>query len=138
MLRQRGVDRHMTIKQIRLSSQAKEQLIRLKTRTGIQQWNVLCRWALCVSLKEPTPPTPIEIPADSNLELSWHVFGGEHHELYLAVLKERCVRDGIELTPQSLHRQFRLHLHRGIGYLATPHFIRTITNLVELAAVARA
>ena len=28
---------------------------------------------------------------------TWHVFGGEHHELYLAVLKERCVRDGLDL-----------------------------------------
>ena len=43
-------------------SQAKEQLIRLKTRTGIPQWNILCRWAFCLSLAEPTPPTPIEIP----------------------------------------------------------------------------
>ena len=46
----------MSIKQVRLSNQAKEQLIRLKTRTGIQQWNILCRWALCLSLKELTPP----------------------------------------------------------------------------------
>ena len=38
----------MSIKQVRLSNQAKEQLIRLKTRTGIQQWNILCRWALCL------------------------------------------------------------------------------------------
>ncbi len=29
----------MSVKLIRLSSQAKEQLIRLKTRTGIPQWN---------------------------------------------------------------------------------------------------
>ncbi len=50
---------------------AKEQLIRLKTRTGIQQWNILCRWALCRSLKELTPPTPIDIPADSNVEMTW-------------------------------------------------------------------
>jgi DNA sulfur modification protein DndE len=35
----------MSLKQFRLSAQAKEQLIRLKTRTGITQWNVLCRWA---------------------------------------------------------------------------------------------
>jgi hypothetical protein len=27
------------------------QLIRLKTRTGITQWNILCRWAFCLSLK---------------------------------------------------------------------------------------
>ena len=83
----------MSIKQIRLSNQAKEQLIRLKTRTGIPQWNILCRWALSLSLKEPTRPTPIEIPADSNVEMSWHVFGGEHNELYMGLLKQRCVRD---------------------------------------------
>ncbi|HPM84251.1 MAG TPA: DNA sulfur modification protein DndE [Candidatus Anammoximicrobium sp.] len=124
----------MTIKQIRLSSQAKEQLIRLKTRTGIGQWNILCRWAFCLSLAEPTPPTPIEIPADSNVEMSWPVFGGEYHELYLALVKERCVRDGLDVEPDTLNRQFRLHLHRGISYLATPNKVRGIGDLVALAA----
>ena len=123
----------MSIKQIRLSNQAKEQLIRLKTRTGIQQWNVLCRWAFCLSLAEPTPPTPIDVPADSNVEMTWHVFAGECHEPYLALLKERCVRDGLDTRPETLNRQFRLHLHRGIAYLATPHRIRSISDLVELA-----
>ena len=119
------------MKQIRLSSQAKEQLIRLKTRTGIGQWNILCRWAFCVSLAEPTPPTPVEIPADSNVEMTWLVFGGEHHELYLALLKARCVRDGLDTDDETLLRQFRLHLHRGIGYLAAPNRIRGIGDLVQ-------
>lgn len=123
----------MSIKQIRLSTHAKEQLIRLKTRTGISQWNILCRWAFCLSLSEPTPPTPIEIPADSNVEMSWAVFGGEWHELYLALLKERCVRDGLGIAGETLNRQFRLHLHRGIGYLATPNKIRSVGDLVGLA-----
>jgi len=123
----------MIIKQIRLSNQAKEQLIRLKTRTGIPQWNILCRWALCLSLKEPTPPTPIEIPADSNVEMSWHVFGGEHNELYMGLLKQRCVRDRLETDPETLNRQFRLHLHRGIGYMATPNRITSIADLTALA-----
>ena len=87
----------MSLKQIRLSAQAKEQLIRLKTRTGIGQWNVLCRWAFCLSLRQPTPPAPLEVPADSNVELSWQVFGGEAQELYLALLKERCERFGVHL-----------------------------------------
>jgi len=127
----------MSIRQIRLSSQAKEQLIRLKTRTGIPQWNILCRWAFCLSLAEPTPPTPIEIPADSNVEMTWHVFGGECHELYLALLKERCVRDRLEIDPDVLNRQFRLHLHRGISYLATPNKVRGIGDLVALAVKER-
>ncbi len=123
----------MSIKQIRLSSQAKDQLIRLKTRTGIDQWNILCRWAFCLSLAEPTPPTPIDIPTDSNVEMTWHVFAGECHELYLAVLKERCARHGLDASTDTLNRQFRLHLHRGISYLATPNKIRSISDLILLA-----
>jgi len=123
----------MSIKQFRLSAQAREQLIRLKTRTGITQWNILCRWAFCLSLRQPTPPTPIEVPADSNIEITWQVFGGEAQELYLALLKERCVRDGLGTSDEILARQFRLHLHRGIGYLATPHAIRSIADLIRLA-----
>ena len=123
----------MSIKQIRLSAQGREQLIRLKTRTGITQWNILCRWAFCLSLQQTTPPTPVEIPADSNVEMDWQVFGGEAHELYLALLKERCVLDGLDLSDEVLARQFRLHLHRGIGYLATPHLIKSISDLVGLA-----
>jgi DNA sulfur modification protein DndE len=127
----------MSIKLIRLSAQAKEQLIRLKTRTGIAQWNVLCRWAFCLSLAQPSPPTPLDVPADSNVELSWQVFGGEAQELYLALLKERCARDGLGTAEEVLGRQLRLHLHRGISYLATPHLVRSIADLVPLAAEAR-
>jgi DNA sulfur modification protein DndE len=123
----------MSIKQIRLSAQAKEQLIRLKTRTGIGQWNILCRWAFCLSLRQPTPPTPIEVPADSNVEMSWQVFAGEAQELYLALLKERCERDGLGTSDEVLAKQFRLHLHRGISYLATPHAIRSISDQIRLA-----
>ncbi len=122
----------MSIKQIRLSSQAKDQLIRLKTKTGIQQWNVLCRWAFCLSLRQQTPPTPVEIPADSNVEMSWQVFGGDGQELYLALLKERCHRDGLGGADDVLASQFRLHLHRGISYLASPQTIRSVGDLIRL------
>ena len=94
---------------------------------------MLCRWAFCLSLRQPTPPAPLEVPADSNVELSWQVFGGEAQELYLALLKERCARDGLGTSDEVLARQFRLHLHRGISYLATPHAVRSIADLVRLA-----
>ena len=123
----------MSIKQIRLSNQAKEQLIRIKTRTGIQQWNILCRWAFCLSVKERTPPTPIDIPADSNVEMTWQVFGGEHNELYLALLKQRCKNDSLGVDADTLGKQLRLHLHRGIGYMATPGHIKRVDDLVRLA-----
>jgi DNA sulfur modification protein DndE len=124
----------MSIKQIKLSAQAREQLIRLKTRTGIQHWNVLCRWAFCLSLRQASPPAPLEISADSNVEMTWQVFGGDAHEIYLALLKERCEQDGLGTDDDVLARQFRLHLHRGIAYLAAPQTIRSIGDLIELAS----
>ena len=72
------------------------------------------------------------MPADSNVEMTWQVFGGEAQELYMALLKERCVRDGLGTADDVLARQFRLHLHRGISYLATPHAIRSIDDLIRL------
>jgi DNA sulfur modification protein DndE len=65
--------------------------------------------------------------------MTWPVFGGESNELYLALLKERCARDGLGTSEEVLARQFRLHLHRGIGYLAAPHTIRSIVDLIHLA-----
>jgi DNA sulfur modification protein DndE len=128
----------VSIKQIRLSTQAKEQLIRLKTRTGIPNWNVLCRWAFCLSLRQASPPAPLDVAADSNVEMTWQVFGGDAHEIYLALLRERCERDGLGSSEEVLARQLRLHLHRGIGYLAAPQSIRSISDLVKLAFEGRA
>lgn len=95
----------MIMKQVRLSQQAKDQLSRLKGKTGIKNWNVLCRWALCYSLSEKTLPTDIPIIADSNLEMSWFTFGGEYYEDKLAkvlensqVLKTPVVRNGKQST----------------------------------------
>jgi DNA sulfur modification protein DndE len=65
--------------------------------------------------------------------MSWQVFGGEAQEIYLALLKERCQRDGLGTSEEVRGRQFRLHLHRGISHLATPHLIRSIADLVRLA-----
>lgn len=122
----------MIVKQIRLSNTAKDQLSRLKGKTGIRNWNILCRWAFCLSLREPTVPPDVEIPADSNVEMSWHVFGGEYNELYEALLIQRCLDDGFELDPETLAKQFRLHLHRGISYLATSNYIKSIKDLIGL------
>jgi DNA sulfur modification protein DndE len=38
------------IDRIRISQNAREQLLKLKRATRIEHWNVLCRWALCNQL----------------------------------------------------------------------------------------
>ena len=123
----------MIIKQIRLSNQSKDKLARLKGKTGIKHWNVLCRWAFCYSLSENTVPTDIEILLDSNLEMSWYTFAGEFSDLYDALLIEWCIEKGIEPTSENLQKYFKLHLERGISYLSGTNFIKELDDLINLA-----
>jgi DNA sulfur modification protein DndE len=123
------------VNSIKLSQTAKDQLTKLKRSTKIEQWNILCRWAFFRSLAETAPPSIIPIPADSNLEMTWKVFGGELADISILALKQRCHQDELEITPEILAQQFRLHLHRGIGYLAGDSNLRKIEDLVGLAKI---
>lgn len=120
------------VDRIKLSQSAKDQLIKLKRVTQISHWNVLCRWALCHSLAEPSPPSPVPIPADSNLEMTWQVFGGAIADLRPIALKQRYHQDGLGTDKDTLATQLRLHLHRGIGYLAGDPNLKRIEDLIEI------
>ena len=122
----------MIMKQIRLSKQAKDHLSRLKGKTGIKNWNVLCRWAICYSLAEKTIPADIPIESDSNLEMSWYTFGGEYYELYEALIKTWCIEMKLPTDEETLAKYFKLNLERGISYLCGTGFIKNIDNLLEL------
>lgn len=128
----------MPVERIVLSQQARDQLLRLKRTTKLAHWNSLCRWALCASLAEEAPPPRSKIPADSNVEMTWQTFSGDRSELFWAVMRERCRQDGLSLDEKTVSEQFRLHLHRGIGYLVGDRSIRTIEGLLEKAARAAA
>ncbi len=123
----------MIVKQIKLSSQSKDKLAKLKGKTGIKNWNVLCRWALCYSLHEGTVPTDIPINADSNLEMSWYTFSGEFNELYEAIVIEWCIEKFIEPTEENVTKYFKLHLERGISYLCGTNFVKNLEDLLNLA-----
>ena len=123
----------MIVKQIRVSQQAKDQLARLKAKTGIKNWNILCRWALAYSLAEKTIPTDITIANDSNIEMSWLTFGGDYYEIYDALMKAWCLRVGLPVDEDTLSKYFRLNLERGIAHLCGTGFIKSIDDLLELA-----
>ena len=123
----------MPLEHVRVSEKARDQLIKLKRVTGIPHWNVLCRWALCVSLAEPSLPSPVKIPSDSSVDMTWKVFGGSYEEVYLGLLKQRCEQDGLGSSDDVLATQFRLHLHRGIAYLASDKRLKTIADLLQRA-----
>lgn len=123
----------MFIKQIRLSETSKERLSRLKGKTGIKNWNILCRWALCYSLSEKTLPTDVPVNTDSNVEMSWFTFGGEYSDIYSALLAAWCQRMKISIDEENLEKYFKLHLERGIAYLSGTNLIKSIDDLLKLA-----
>lgn len=123
----------MIKKQIHLSQQSKEQLSRLKGKTGIKNWNILCRWALCYSLSEKTVPADTASLADSNLEMSWLTFGGEYYEIYEALVKAWCIRMNLSTDEENVEKYFRLNLERGISYLCGTGLIKNLDDLVMLA-----
>lgn len=122
----------MIVKQIKLSQKEKDKLIRLKAKTGISSWNVLCRWALCVSLADSSIPFGPDVPSDSNVEMSWATFAGDYQEVYDAVVRQRCINDGIENTPGQIAKHFRLHLQRGINTLSAKTGPKDIVELIAM------
>ena len=127
------MSRQSIVDAVRVDERAKTQLMTLKRRTGIKNWNVLCRWALCASLAEPSIPADQEIGTLSNVEMSWSTFGGQSADVYTAIIQARCEVDGIPQTPDALAKQFRLHLHRGITYLVGTEDTKTLNGLISLA-----
>jgi DNA sulfur modification protein DndE len=121
------------IDSVRLGKRAKNQLVSLKRKTGIPNWNILCRWAFVLSIRESSRPRQVSDPLEGGVEMTWHTFGGEHQDIYEAILKARCLTDGHELTPTELSRQLRQHIYRGIGYLASSGQITSVANLATLA-----
>lgn len=120
------------IETVRVSEKAKIQLITLKRRTGIQNWNILCRWALCISLGEKSEPPNEDIPSDSSIEMTWKTFTGGEEDLYLALIQIRASNAGIKIEKEKINKYFRLHLHRGISYIVSNPKMNKIEDLIRL------
>jgi len=78
-------------------------------------------------------PSPIQVHSDSNVEMDWETFGGEDSDVYLLALKQRMKEDRLPLDNDSIAQQFKLHLYRGIAYLASEK-LRDISDLVSKSA----
>lgn len=120
------------VEHIRLSKQARDQLITLKRSTGIKNWNTLCRWAFCMSLSEPTMPPLGKPSAEQGVEMTWAVFAGENSDVLSALLKLRCHKDGLPADESTWSNYLRAHIHRGLGFLSAEKRIRSIVSLVSL------
>jgi DNA sulfur modification protein DndE len=124
----------MKLDALRLDEAAKNGLTTLRRRTGIETRNVLCRWALCVSLAKDSIPRENLVGEKKELEISWDIFAGKAASVYRALLVERCRKEGLEITRTNLNFVLSQHVHRGIGYLLSSDSSKSIVGLVQIAA----
>jgi len=82
----------------------------LKGRTGLTP-NILCRIGLCLSLSEPSIPDN-KCFDENGQEFNRYTLTGELDGFFIALLKERLLRDGFDIE-KDLLPQFRAHLNRG-------------------------
>lgn len=106
------------IDRIRFTASARNQLITLKRKTGIEHYNVLCRHALCLSLANLNVLVEEEYNFHNGLEIDWRTLTGGNEALYLNLVLFRATRDGIDLDEQNIKSYLTRHLHRGIAHLA--------------------
>lgn len=121
------------IEVIRLSQKTKDQLVWLKRQTGITQWNVLCRWALCISLSDPNTIDTTEDSPDSNVEMRWDVFAGEYKDIYMALLISSSNTSTQKNTGRIINKLARHHIQRGVSRLAA---IGQVTSIAQLHTFA--
>jgi DNA sulfur modification protein DndE len=123
----------MSLETIHISTRGKDQLVKLKRLTGVTQWNILCRWALALSLADPSVPLVRDVKGDSNVEMTWKTFGGAWADVYLAHVQLRAWEELGSTSDDAVEKTFMAHLHRGIGYLAGSPNLHGIADLLAVA-----
>jgi DNA sulfur modification protein DndE len=115
------------LNKIKLSTEASDRLTQLKAKTGLKP-NILSRIGFCVSLSEPAIPDPDKYPEEDR-EFNRYTLLGEWDSFYVALLKQRMLKDG--LSKEELEGQFRAHVHRGI--LSLGRVAKSLPDLIRLA-----
>ncbi len=100
---------------VKVSTKGKDTLIQIKRNTGLEQWNEICRVALCASLANPAPPSQREKLPDSNIEMDWKTFAGHYQDELAALVKYKANIDDVDCNDkEDMSTYFRLHIERGI------------------------
>ncbi len=119
----------MKLYRLRLSEQVSHHLSLLKARTGLTP-NILCRIGFCLSLNDPAIPNLDDYPDDTEKEINRHTLTGQWDSLFVALVKERCYRDGQLFDEENLANYFRAHVNRGVLLLYKR--VRSLNDLGQL------
>lgn len=115
---------------IKLNATARNQLVTLKRRTGIDHNNAICRHALCMSLANPSAPPSENFSFNGGIEIDWRTLTGGEDELYHNLLVARLLSEKRKITDDSIQQALLLHVHRGLSYLVSR---RDSDLLIEMA-----
>lgn len=99
----------------------------MKMRMGLN-WNVLSRIGFCISLNDPIEPNPAEYKGDGDVDLDRNLLLGHEDDLYIALLKQRCLSSGIAEDEQLDY--FKAHMNRGAILLSKR--IGSVKDLAQL------
>lgn len=119
----------MNLNRLRVCQEVSLRLIHLKARTGLNP-NILCRIGFVLSISDPSIPNPDDYPPDSDREINRHTLNGPWDNLFVAMIKERCRQDGIEISENEMATQFSAHVNRGVLLLFKR--VRTLNDLALL------
>ncbi|MFZ6654765.1 DNA sulfur modification protein DndE [Undibacterium sp. TJN19] len=107
------------IDRLRISAAGKNQLISLKRKTGIEHYNVLCRYALCLSLANPSSPPNENYNYSGGIDIDWRTLTGGNEALYTNLLLLRISNDNVLINEEGLRQILASHIHRGLSYLSS-------------------
>lgn len=118
----------MKLTKLRLTKDASNRLRFLAGKTSLTP-NLLCRIGFCLSLSEATIPDPAEY-SDEDREFNRYTLLGEYDPLFIALLKERCLQDGLDFG--RLPDYFRAHMNRGVTLLQQR--VRSLSDISDLVS----
>jgi len=123
-----------SLDRIRLTNQEKNYLTRMKGNTGIDNWNVLARWAFCysISMKEKINIDSSTDKTSYGIEMSWMVFAGKNFKVYQDLLTQECKLLQIEPNKVNLNKVMRAHLSNGIRKLHSK--VKNLNDFISIAS----
>jgi DNA sulfur modification protein DndE len=105
------------IEVVRLSQSDKDLLTKIKRKTGVDSWNVLCRWALTVALAQPNA-VYVKCPEKrDSVEIKWDTFAGKNNSIYRGILLVQYSEYNQHSSELSMNDFFHSALSKGISIL---------------------
>ena len=121
---------NFTIDLLRTSANVRNSLTRIKTITGISNWNILCRWAFCLSLKQTSLPREVDEKLDG-IEIDYDTLVGKNKSIYTQLLINNLITHKVEIDKKNLTKYLYAHVNRGVNIIYT-NKLKDISGLFKL------